>query len=332
MSNGVSVIITHRGNPPHLKYVLDQLCMTNHEADVVLLGDRSNSHYSFLRHAMLSDYFSLATEFRSVYKHMNTTDYEYWIFCYQRWFAIYEYMERWSIERIVAIDSDVLVYEDLSNIADAVRGKDAYGVDKRGIEDPGHWIAGPPLALLSRERLRYLLEFFKRSYEEEALFTILCSKMKFHEFRNEPYGICDMAQMYLFQKENPDIVDLFQEMRIDGEPAVIDKSILDVDGFVPRGKIKKIDFSHEGKPFCYEKGTNRKIFLPIVHFQGYSPFNSKLLIRTYYTGRRFRLQRYFESSVAGNRVIVALTGSVKRSLKRSLAGALGSWRAAFWRN
>ena len=111
-----NIIITHQGNPPHLKYVLAQLRETNPKAHIVLMGDKSNNCYSFIKHVMLSDYFTLANKFAKVYKHLNFTDISYEIFCYQRWLCVYEYMKKHHLDDVFSLDSDVLVYDDLTKV------------------------------------------------------------------------------------------------------------------------------------------------------------------------------------------------------------------------
>ena len=111
-----NIIITHRGNPPHLKYVLSQIAHTNPDANIILMGDESNKNCRFTKHVFLKDYWNMANDFAQVYTHLNSTSVEYELFCYQRWFCVYEYMKAHNLEDVFSLDSDVLVYDNLNDL------------------------------------------------------------------------------------------------------------------------------------------------------------------------------------------------------------------------
>ena len=128
----INIIIAHKGNPFYLKYVLDQCKSSNPNANVILLGDKSNNKYPFIKHAMLSDYFQGASEFAEKYRHMNTTPFEFELFCYQRWFAIYEYMLEQNLKDVWCMDSDVLLYCNIEEIMQKYISYDFTTCNKQG--------------------------------------------------------------------------------------------------------------------------------------------------------------------------------------------------------
>ena len=290
-----NIIVTHKGNPPHLKYVLAQLLETNPNAHIVLMGDESNNCYPFVKHVMLSDYFDLANKFAKVYKHLNSTDISYEIFCYQRWFCVYEYMQKNHLEDVFSLDSDVLVYDDLTRLNQFLSSYD-FAVSAKSLtnedENPGNWMAGPPLGYFKIESLKNLCDFFMDSYINKKYLDLFDKKMAYHAKRGEPYGVCDMTQIYFFAKEHQKkMFNLSNIFELDGEKTRIDETILDTSDFIEENNHKK--FLFEGKKvFAFDKEHQNKIRFPLIHFQGYCPTNAKKWIPNYYTGKRYRLSLF----------------------------------------
>lgn len=286
-----NIIITHRGNPAHLKYVLAQLKETNPGANIVLMGDKSNNRYSFVKHAMLSDYFNMADKFSKVYKHLNSTDISYELFCYQRWFCVYEYMKKNNLKDVFSLDSDVLVYDDLTKLNKFLSKYD-FAVSAKSLtnknENPGNWMAGPPLGYFKIETLKSLCDFFTDSYTNKKYTKLFDKKMAYHAKRNEPYGVCDMTQIYFFAKEHQkNMFNLSDIFELDGEKTRIDETILDTSDFVCDDNHKKLLF--EGKTvYAFDKKYQNKIRFPLIHFQGYCPVNAKEWIPDYYIGKRYK--------------------------------------------
>ena len=160
-----NIIITHRGNPPHLKYVLSQIAHTNPDANIILMGDESNKNCRFTKHVFLKDYWNMANDFAQVYTHLNSTSVEYELFCYQRWFCVYEYMKAHNLEDVFSLDSDVLVYDNLNDLHALLKNY-PFAVSAKNLdaENPGWWIAGPPIGYFHRDALKRMLDLFIKSY------------------------------------------------------------------------------------------------------------------------------------------------------------------------
>lgn len=284
-----NIIITHRGNPKHLKYVLAQVHKTNPNANIVLMGDKSNDKYPFVTHAYLSDYFSGANNFANVYVHKNATSVEYELFCYQRWFCVYEYMVKNNLDDVFSLDSDVLVYDNLAELHNVVKEYD-FAVSAKSLtpENPGWWIAGPPIGYFHRDTLKELLDFFVASYQDKKYLKLFDEKMAWHKSRNEPYGVCDMTQIFLFVRENANrLFNFSTPFMVNGELNRIDETILDTTECVADGAHKKLVFEN-GAVYGFDRGTGQKLRFPLLHFQGYNPVNAKEWIPDYYTGKRYR--------------------------------------------
>lgn len=57
--------------------------MTNHNWDIILIGDITNDKYSFVKHYYISDYMSSANIFANVYIHKSPNSYNFELFCFK---------------------------------------------------------------------------------------------------------------------------------------------------------------------------------------------------------------------------------------------------------
>ena len=290
-----NIIITHRGNPPHLKYVLSQIAHTNPDANIILMGDESNKNCRFTKHVFLKDYWNMANDFAQVYTHLNSTSVEYELFCYQRWFCAYEYMKAHNLEAVFSLDSDVLVYDNLNDLHALLKNY-PFAVSAKNLdaENPGWWIAGPPIGYFHRDALKRMLDLFIKSYQDKKYLSLFDEKMNWHHSRNEPFGVCDMTQIFFFAQENKNkFFNLSQPFVLNGELTRIDETIMDTTECVADGVRKKLVFEN-GAVYAFDKNTNKKLRFPLIHFQGYCPINAKDWIKQYYTGTDLKLCRFIE--------------------------------------
>ena len=290
-----NIIITHRGNPPHLKYVLSQIAHTNPDANIILMGDESNKNCRFTKHVFLKDYWNMANDFAQVYTHLNSTSVEYELFCYQRWFCVYEYMKAHNLEDVFSLDSDVLVYDNLNDLHELLKNYPfAISAKNLDAENPGWWIAGPPIGYFHRDALKRMLDLFIKSYQDKKYLSLFDEKMNWHHSRNEPFGVCDMTQIFFFAQENKNkFFNLSQPFVLNGELTRIDETIMDTTECVADGVRKKLVFEN-GAVYAFDKNTNKKLRFPLIHFQGYCPINAKDWIKQYYTGTDLKLCRFIE--------------------------------------
>ena len=113
MSNaGIPLITIHKGNPFYLKNALHHASYYNHDSDIILLGDAANKalERGNIHHHLIEDYMESANVFASKYKHMSMNQYDYELFCFQRWFIIQCYVKAHNLQEFFVFDSDVLLY------------------------------------------------------------------------------------------------------------------------------------------------------------------------------------------------------------------------------
>lgn len=194
------IIFIHNGSHRHLKIAINQLLENNKESEIILIGDDSNSTFEGITHYHFKDYFKGSKEFEeNSYIHMSKNDYQFELFCYQRWFILQEFVEKRGIEYFWYLDSDFLVYENLQKyLQEQVKEYtiDVVGFDSRNSGDGDSFM--PCFNRLSIKAIREITLFFKQSYEDREIFTELKHKWKKHHLNKLPGGICDMTQLKIF--------------------------------------------------------------------------------------------------------------------------------------
>lgn len=255
---GVPVVFIHSGDSPHLVYALAQAAASNPSSPIILLGDDANAHYAQVEHHRLSDYFVAATSFARVYQHFSTHPESFELICFQRWFALDEFMTRHRIERCVYLDSDVLLYADVTSEMDKFRQFD-FTLCWNTI--------GCVFFVNRREGLDQLCRFItdtyatKNSYTYDRMVAHYATRLK-HDL---PGGVCDMTALQLYSEQYFGSV---------GEASyVIDGSVYDPNinvphpGFEMENDVKKVSWEN-GVPYGTYVRTGERVRFNSLHFNG----------------------------------------------------------------
>ena len=110
----VRIVFIHQNNSEHLRYSLAQAKKSNPNSTVYLLGDESNDQYPCVEHHRSSDYSVGAAQFAEVYTHYSTNGVDFELVCFQRWFILRDFLTARRIDQCVYLDSDVLLYADVT--------------------------------------------------------------------------------------------------------------------------------------------------------------------------------------------------------------------------
>ena len=109
----IPVILIHNGYSDYLKYTIQ---MSSKNNDTYLISDTNpNIECENFTFVDSQNYTESSNDFTPHYEHMNTTPFDYELFCYHRWFILKEFMEKNQIDKVFYIDSDVLLFENMSN-------------------------------------------------------------------------------------------------------------------------------------------------------------------------------------------------------------------------
>lgn len=233
-----------------------------------MLGDESNKYVTEfgVTHVMISDYFKDALEFEKNYVHMSPNKIGYECFCFQRWFVLNEYLKSINCsERIVYLDTDVLIYSNLTDYASKYLDDYDVSVCKE---------QGPQYTFILPNVLQDLCDFLMKNYADDQLLSEL--KKYYHDkflSKGAYGGICDMTLLEWFVKTKK-----FFDTNIIRDNTIFDNSINASEGFKMRGNIKKVYKDKDGFYGLLSKGE--KIYFNGLHFQG----AAKRLMYKYYIG------------------------------------------------
>ncbi len=273
------IIIAHHGNPHYLRYTLEQAKHYNN--DVILLGDKKNAVLgNIVEHHLLDDFSTSEglSYFRNLYKHMSTNNYQFEKFCLKRWFQILEFIESNSIKSFFYIDSDVLLYSNISNVLEKVIGdyKAAYNIYIQQYEDY-RWTASAHTSFWKTEFLRGFCSFVNDSYENGI--NELEKKWDWHNEQGINGGICDMSLLYLFYLKNKN--SIYNLLPVSRDIICFDYNINGSLNYKqdeyqtiksPLGTIMK-DIKIRGeKAYCYNLLNDSDVQFANIHFGGIAKY------------------------------------------------------------
>lgn len=117
LTDSCPVVFFHTGRDESLPQVLQQAGRACGFRNVVLLGDESNR-------GLVSNWYDASAltsdeliEFRKIYRHYGKpSDEAFCRLCFEKHFALYAFMKAKHVERCFLCDSDVLLYENLSEL------------------------------------------------------------------------------------------------------------------------------------------------------------------------------------------------------------------------
>ncbi|GKX65513.1 hypothetical protein [Inconstantimicrobium mannanitabidum] len=111
------IFYVHKGNSDYLLESLKQVKVKSPNSKIILLGDEiDNSICEGIQYENINKYNGYANEFEKYYIHLSDKEYNYEIFCIQRWFIILEYMVKNNIQAGFYQDSDCILDCDIEHI------------------------------------------------------------------------------------------------------------------------------------------------------------------------------------------------------------------------
>ena len=113
----IPIVYIHRGYADYLVSVIQQAVQACDEENVYLLGDEANADCC-RNWFPIADYVSEnCLRLEKEYVHYSYTEEQYERFCLQRYFLLLRFMEYHGWRDAYLCDSDLLIYEDLSNLS-----------------------------------------------------------------------------------------------------------------------------------------------------------------------------------------------------------------------
>jgi hypothetical protein len=277
------IIIFHLGDREYVHLCLKHAKKYND--NVILITDIPEVYkYTGATCINYHKYSDRITQFQKMYKHFSTNSYQLELICIIRWFVVYDYMKEFKIKRAFICDSDVLIYEDLTEIDLQYLNSYDFMLSSSHSKD-----LNGCHSIWNFEKLQEFVIFCFKFYKHQ-----LPNIEKWYETYISPGGICDMTLLYYFtHKEN-----VFQGLQLPGFPTfendltkIFDNKLTFDQHLATYGnhlypddyqmdeitKNKKITFI-DNKPFCFNKRLNKDIRFVVLHFQG----KNKRVMKDYY--------------------------------------------------
>jgi len=285
----IPIVFVHKGNPFYLKYTLKQVKYFNPESTIYLLGDDSNNKYPFVTHVPLNKYSTSAKVFAGLYKHRSSNDYQYELFCFERWFCIKDFIEEFKLESFIYLDSDVLAFYDFSKITPLLSGIK--------IANTGVGYGMPAFTYFdSCNALNTYCKFLNEYYSNESLIKLLDKWYEPFLLNAEALGgVCDMIIFDFFFEEHASEIKKIDQLGSLG----FDVFIRYTDGYEVENGSKKI-YWIKNLPYCKSLSTNELVQFATLHYQGHS----KTQILDDYRGTGYIIERitnrlgiYYETSI-----------------------------------
>jgi hypothetical protein len=298
-----SIVFIHNKKSSYMEPVIEQAKLSNPNADVFIISDiTAKSFYEkngiFID---INDHFEEARDFEKIYVHMSPLSYGLELIFLQRWFVLKSFMLKNSLNNVVYLDSDCMLYHDVSNDWDLF---DNFNLANLDIIAPAVTYIPKPNSLIKFcdfliEQYTTNLDFIKSRYISNFV------------NKNVYGGIGDMSQFGMFNEKYQTTFDLSRVLNNSTYDFNVNVSINstkysqsnplssdDLQGYVmdEKRKIKKF-IMKGGIPHGFLKQSKKVIKFKSIHFQG----QSKRFIPYFFTGnilkkliyiRRFKKAKY----------------------------------------
>jgi hypothetical protein len=249
------LVFIHHRNSPYLAHTLAQARAWSPASPLYLIGDDSNAGvYPFVNHVNMSRYAASADAFRKIYRHFSPNGEAYELFCFLRWFYLRDFLRESGLERIVHVDSDVLLYVDVNR-----EQANWYGYDLTLVRGycAGNMFVNRRRAIEDLCDLTW--DLYAASGAQERLEAIYAQRQKTGE------GISDMVPLKMLYDARRDRVAEMTGLRSDG--SWWDANIHLSEGFEMEDGRKRTVFRN-GLPCCRQIENGHEVRFKCLHFQG----------------------------------------------------------------
>lgn len=295
------IVLIHTGNSDYLPYSLAQAKTTNPDSTVHLIGDYRNNHYKFVEHHSIRSYTQTLTDFTQVYQHFSTLPIAFEIFCFQRWIILSNFMTLNNIEKCLYIDSDVMIYTNVSDQQPKFEPFSMTFSSGLSVEDLDDSISPHCTFINCAETLREFARFLIDLYTKAPLLNLM--KEQFEKRIHLGGGACDMTAFHIFHNAKLDRIGFTSD--IETHEGLYDTAISSSNSvFEMQNGMKKI-YMVDGQPFCNYRDSDKTARFNILHFQG----SAKPYMKDYFTGHEIQLNRFIHQSLI-------IQSKIEKKLKR----------------
>jgi len=266
MTSGVPIVFIHNGNNDYLFPTFYQLKAYNAASEAYLIGDAANKHYEpWIKHVFLKDYMSSARVFGKTFFNLSSMGADYEMFCIQRWFVLRDFMRAKKWDKAIYLDSDVLVYDDLT---EQQKRFSSFGMTLCHISGHTNFIS--KLSVLE-EFCDFITELYATEKGHATLQDWLVEFRKNHSTG----GISDMTLLRKFRAQYPEKVTDINQIH-EGTDFDLSFELGSYIGYeeiknpLINGKVTKKATWKDGKPYVFNHKADANIRMLTLHFQGYT--------------------------------------------------------------
>ncbi len=268
-----TLIFIHRGESWYLYYTVKQARAFNPRARIVVISDHPQPTLRPYAEILPIDrYFSTSENFARIYRHLSFNPVAFELFCFQRWFILAEFIRQHQPERLVHLDSDILVYHDLAQEFPRLETSDLALV---GFQGPFSLFL--PRPALIGEFCDHITHLF--THEADDL------ERQYLEWKAvNPYtAVSDMHALHTFvERRKLRAYDLGQPY----QNTAYDNIVHEPDGYEHRDGFKVLTWQNNA-PHARHLATNSIVRLQTLHCQG----PSKARILDFFRARNFSYYR-----------------------------------------
>lgn len=240
----MDVLIFQAGYSPCLRHCIESIRAYSPQSRIVILGNNIPD-FPFIEETLFHERWA---QLEPVYEHFSPNSPEFEKCCLRRWLVAAEYIRTTDIEQYVCIDSDVMVFTELSTALKSPTSSDFYS---------GH----PSFAWVRERRgMERLAEHILWLYQNKDGDPWKAMLDAYTERRRAVVG--DMSVLPWFMGKRPDLGLTSPHGRGD----VFDRNICETHLFLADGDRKRICF-WDGRPYAMTE-DRRIVQMNTLHFWG----------------------------------------------------------------
>ncbi len=264
------IIFIHTGNSWYLPYTIYQLKKTNPNTPIYLIGDHKNKQFhKWTNHIDAANFTHLTSTLKNVYIHKSTLGEEFEFNCIARWFILLEFMNLNNIDKCIYLDSDILVYKDLSKVE---KNFSKYDMTWCGFSAHTNFITNRKAL---ENYCKNVIDCYSNKFPNE-----LRNKSLYHQVISGKTNM-NISDMTFFHDYNLRYPNSLLDISLPNEKGTFDRSIEDTRVFEgDQNDFKKI-YWQKKKPYCKEIASQKLIPFVTLHFQG----KGKKILKFYFSKR-----------------------------------------------
>ncbi|PQV62864.1 hypothetical protein B1R32_1194 [Abditibacterium utsteinense] len=274
----IPIIFIHQGWSRHLEYALLQARRSNPDSPIFVLGGQKTGGFQGVTLISYEGIFQSAADFAPLYRHLSAHAPHFELFCLQRWFILSSFLQKSGISRCFALDSDVLLFTEVTRDAERFSQCDLTHLSHTG---PLNRFINSPATLAA------FCDHITKSYTDNLESWIRWFAEA--QARGVWGGVSDMTIFHDFRRQFPAGSPKFADLTLIRDGVAYDHSIHSPDGYKTRLRRKVIRWKG-GAPQAFHLETQQWIGFYSIHFQG----PSKPLMRAALNSNR---QQWFEGAV-----------------------------------